>query len=272
MKNKPYFFVIPIILLGTLGSCICYTKTSQTGLSLMGAAGTILIAAYVYLELYDYQQRLQELLHLQEASIGALVELAQMRDEEVTGRHLNRLPFYAQVLAEDLGLNPEFKENIVKTIALHDIGKVAVPDSILKKPGPLNREEWIRIRRHPLAGAAVLDAISEELDGSNRQVAEYLATAQEIALNHHEKWDGSGYPQGLEGRAIPLSARVAAVCDVYDSLRSTRPYKRGFSHEEAVEIIRSGRGTHFDPRLIDSFERLAGRFEAIWEKHGEQTR
>lgn len=271
MKSKPYLFVVPIITVGTVCSYIGFCHTSKIPLLLIGAAGTGLLGVYVFFQIDSYQKQFSELLHLQKASVAALVDLARMRDEEVMGPHLNRLSFYAEILAEDLGLSPELKENIMKTIALHDIGKVAVPDSILGKPGPLDQEEWALIRRHPLTGASVLDSITKEVDISNRQVAQYLVTAREITLNHHEKWDGSGYPKGLQGESIPLSARLAAVCDVYDSLRSARPYKRAFSHQEALEIIKSGRGSHFDPQLVDSFERLAPRFAAIWEKHGEQV-
>ncbi len=269
MKQKPGICVVPIVVIGALSSFIIYYQTQNSRLAAALLALTALGGIHAYLQFRRQQAEFVEMLQVQQASMSALVDLAQLRDEEVTGRHLNRLGFYAAILTKELGLPPDLQENIAKTIALHDIGKVAVPDYILNKPGPLNQEEWALIQQHPLTGASVLDSITADINVSNTKIADYLTIAREIALNHHEKWDGSGYPQGLSGEDIPLSARIAAVCDVYDSLRSARPYKRSFSHREAVEIIRSGRGTHFDPHLVDAFERLAPRFASIWDTHGE---
>ncbi len=218
-----------------------------------------------------YQKQMGDVLALQEASVSALVDLAEMHDKNVTGAHLNRLGFYAEILAEDLGLPIDLQQNIVSTISLHDIGKVGIPDQILNKPGPLDYTEWELVQQHPERGYAVLQSLTQDMNMVDPKIIQYLVTAQEIALSHHERWDGSGYPQGLKGEEIPISARVAAVCDVYDSLRSPRPYKRPFSHQEAVAIINSGRGTHFDPNLIDSFMRTAHHFATVWEQYGEST-
>lgn len=270
MKQKPGFCVVPIVVIGTVSSFIVFYYTRNTKLSAALLALTAFGGIHVYLQFHRQREKIEEMLQIQQASMSALVDLAQLRDEAVTGRHLNRLGFYARILTRELSLDENLQNNIVKTIALHDIGKIAIPDYILNKPGPLNQEEWALIQQHPLTGASVLDSITADINVSNPKIADYLTIAREIALNHHEKWDGSGYPQGLQGEEIPLSARIAAVCDVYDSLRSVRPYKRSFSHKEAVEIIRSGKGTHFDPYLVDAFLRLAPCFANIWDTYGEQ--
>ncbi|NLM25534.1 MAG: HD domain-containing protein [Firmicutes bacterium] len=215
-----------------------------------------------------YQEQFSELSQVNQASLHALVDLAELRDSDVTGKHLNRLEHYAKILTEHLELDEELASNIMKTIALHDIGKVAVPDYILNKPGPLNDEEWKIMKEHPIRGAYILDSIHQQVKITNRAVSNYLKTAREIVLHHHEKYDGSGYPYGLKGKNIPLSARIAAICDVYDSLRSKRPYKPAYTHEEAVDIIAQGRGSHFDPELVDAFMQLADKFDQTWEQYG----
>lgn len=218
-----------------------------------------------------YRDQITELSQIHQATVHALVDLAELRDSEVTGRHLNRLSYYADLLTKQLNINPELRENIMKTIALHDIGKVAVPDQILNKPGPLNPEEWEIMKQHPCHGAEILRSINKQVEITNPAVVNYMKVAQEIALHHHEKFDGTGYPQGLKGRAIPLSARIAGLCDVYDSLRSERPYKKPFNHEDAVKVILEGRGTHFDPRVVDAFMEVVDDFAQVWEERGDKT-
>lgn len=269
-KNKAYLFVLAIAIGVPGGYALSFHVTERVFFILAFVAWNLVVLGFVHDRFSCYQQQLNDMQCLQQASVSALVNLAQMRDDAVTGSHLHRLSFYAEILAEDLNLPLEAKKNIVQTIALHDIGKVAVPDGVLNKPGPLDSQEWIMIQRHPQMGAAVLESITRDLTIADPKVLQYLITAQEIALSHHERWDGSGYPQGLQGEKIPFSARLAAVCDVYDSLRSPRPYKRPFSHEEAVVIINGGKGTHFDPKLVDSFLRLAHRFAEVWEEYGER--
>ncbi len=269
MKTKSYLNILGLTGLAVIcAMLVCgYTRgLAPAGIFLIWSGA---VGIFVYYLNRQHRAELSAALELQRASISALVDLAQMRDYDVTGSHLNRLGYYADILGTDLNLSTETKENIIKTIALHDIGKVGVPDRILNKPGPLNAEEWDIIKEHPLAGAMVLDAITKDLAKTDAKTLDYLNTAKEIALYHHEKWDGSGYPMGLKGEEIPLSARIAAVCDVYDSLRSPRPYKKPFTHEEAVAIIRSGKGSHFDPELVRCFLRLAEQFAAIWNEHGE---
>lgn len=231
----------------------------------------IVMVSIAYILYSRYQQQMADILILQRASVSALVDLAEMHDKDITGAHLHRLGFYAEILTKDLGLPEELQDNIVKTIALHDIGKVAIPDQILNKPGPLDYGEWALVQKHPERGYKVLQAITKDMNIADPEIIQYLITAQEITLSHHERWDGSGYPQGLKGEEIPISARIAAVCDVYDSLRSPRPYKRPFSHQEAVSIINSGKGTHFDPKLVDSFMRMAHHFAVVWDQYGEAS-
>lgn len=213
-----------------------------------------------------YRNQINELYQIHQATVHALVDLTELRDSEVTGRHLNRLSYYAELLADELGIDPELKENIIKTIALHDIGKVAVPDHILNKPGALNQYEWEVMKKHPTQGAGILNAITHQVEITNPAVINYMKVAQEIAYSHHEKYDGSGYPQGLKGKEIPLSARIAALCDVYDSLRSQRPYKKPYSHQVTTKIILAERGAHFDPEIVDAFITVAHQFADIWEE------
>lgn len=269
MRNKSYLSISLLIVLPILSALwlFIYSPSPIPGLIVLlwtGAAGL-----YFYHLNRRHRAELEAVLTLQRASVSALVDLAQMRDHGVTGSHMHRLTYYADVLCADLDLSPELRDIIARTISLHDIGKVGVPDRILNKPGPLTADEWAMIKQHPLAGAMVLDSITEDLTITNPEALDFLNIAKEIALYHHEKWDGSGYPMGLKGEEIPLSARIAALCDVYDSLRSPRPYKRPFTHEEAVAIVKSGKGTHFDPELVQRFLRLADHFAAIWNEHGE---
>ena len=136
---------------------------------------------------------------------------------------------------------------------LHDVGKIAVPDAILTKPGTLTDEEWVVMRRHPEAGAAILAGSS----------APVMRMAEEIALTHHERWDGGGYPHGLSGEAIPLVGRICAVCDVVDALLSPRPYKEPWPLQDALEELRSQRGRHFDPAVVDAFMTLVDDLDPL---------
>ncbi len=214
-----------------------------------------------------YEEEATEFAQLYRASLHALVDLTEMRDNDVTGKHINRLQYYTKVLAQ-LFIDNEDEINILaSTITFHDIGKVAVPDEILNKPGSLTSAEWEIMKQHPLRGAEIIDIIKRNTKINNTYVRRYLETAREIALYHHEKFDGTGYPLGLAGDAIPLSARIAALCDVYDALRSVRPYKKAFSHQQAVHKILAERGKHFDPKIIDAFVLIEAEFEQIWNDH-----
>jgi len=202
------------------------------------------------------------------SSVLALAKLAEAKDED-TGDHIDRMRSYALKLADLMKaeppfaaqISPEFLMDIEKFSPMHDIGKVGVPDGVLLKPGKLTVEEFDIMKTHPVFGAEVLRKAEENINKKGRSI---FVMGIEIANSHHEKWDGSGYPQGLKGEEIPLSARIVALADVLDALLSTRPYKRAFSFEESVEIILEGRGKHFDPRIVEIFEKNLESFRNIY--------
>lgn len=217
------------------------------------------------------QKQKDELQLTQDMTINALASLAEARDNE-TGMHIVRTQHYMRVLAQHLAqgpahhhkLTPAYIDLLYKSAPLHDIGKVGIPDAILCKPGKLTDEEFTIMKQHATIGAEALQK-AQSLLGKE---CSYLSVAMEIAQYHHEKWDGSGYPYGLKGDQIPLSARLMAVADVYDALISARVYKPAFSHEKAMAIIVEGRGAHFDPMVIDAllsqesaFKRIAATYQ-----------
>lgn len=196
-------------------------------------------------------------------TIFALARLAESRDQE-TGEHLERVRNYCNLLARELQKQPKFRNVIddcflhllYDTSPLHDIGKVAIPDSILLKPGRLTTEEFAIMKTHTLRGAETIAAMRSEFPN-----AQFLNMAHDIILSHHEKWNGTGYPYGLSGTQIPLSARIMAVADVYDALTSVRVYKAAYSHAESREIICRDSGTHFDPDVVSAFLACEAEFE-----------
>jgi putative two-component system response regulator len=167
---------------------------------------------------------------------------AEYKDNE-TGWHVLRMSHYSRILALAAGFDEAEAEDLMHAAPMHDVGKIGTPDAVLQKPGPLDEREWEVMRRHPLIGAEILGVHQSGL----------LAMASRIALAHHEKWDGSGYPQGLAGENIPIEARIVAIADVFDALTSVRPYKAAWSVETAAEQLRSQAGKHFDPRLVELF-------------------
>jgi putative two-component system response regulator len=211
------------------------------------------------------QERTKELALTQDVTIYSMASLAETRDPE-TGGHIRRTQNYVRALAEQLKGRPRFRdaldarviELLYKSAPLHDVGKVGVPDAILLKPGKLTVEEFEEMKKHTLYGRdALLSA--ENVLGTNS----FLALAKEIAYTHHEKWDGTGYPQQLTGEDIPLSGRLMALADVYDALISKRVYKPPFGHQKAVDIIREGQGSHFDPVLVECFLEIESTFREI---------
>ena len=196
------------------------------------------------------------------AMIFGLAKLADYRDTD-TGAHLERIGLYARVLAEELmtefeQIDRKWIDRLALASSLHDIGKVGIPDSVLLKPGPLSESERAQMQKHTLIGADTLLAIRGQIGGD-----EFIDMGVEIALQHHEKWDGSGYPFGLAGEDISLAARIVALADFYDAVTSRRVYKDAMSHDEAYALIRGLRGTHFDPRVADVFFANADAFDAI---------
>lgn len=208
----------------------------------------------------------------QDVAILALATLAETRDNE-TGGHILRTQNYVRALAEHLRHHPRFRDSLSdedidllhKSAPLHDIGKVGIPDRILLKPGKLTEDEWAIMKTHPDIGREAL-RVAEEQFGSTS----FLRHARDIAGTHHEKWDGSGYPRGLAGDAIPVSGRLMALADVYDALISKRVYKPAFSHEKARAIIVEGRGGHFDPDVVDAFLAIEDTFQAIARAHADE--
>ncbi|MBT3191570.1 MAG: two-component system response regulator [Verrucomicrobia bacterium] len=214
------------------------------------------------------EARTREIQRTQDVTIQALASLAETRDNE-TGSHIHRTQHYVLALAEELVTHVRFSSALddatvsllFKSAPLHDIGKVGVPDSILLKPGKLTDEEFEIMKQHARYGRDAL--LRAESDLGDETSSSFLQLARDIAYGHHEKWDGSGYPEGLAGDAIPISARLMAVADVYDALISRRCYKPPFSHEKAVSIISEGRGSHFDPAIADAFVGIHERFQQI---------
>ncbi|PIM53535.1 two-component system response regulator [Roseateles chitinivorans] len=220
-------------------------------------------AAYLEAEV---ARRTAELAAIQDVTILAMASLAETRDSD-TGNHIRRTQHYVKALAEALRghprwqalLTPEYIATLFKSAPLHDIGKVGIPDRILLKPGRFTPDEFEIMKSHPALGR---DAIAQAEAQLGTPVA-FLSTAKDIAYGHQEKWDGSGYPEGLRGEAIPLSARLMALADVYDALISRRVYKDAMPHGDAVAIIVQGRGSHFDPEVVDAFLRIQDEFQEI---------
>ncbi|RZI85520.1 MAG: two-component system response regulator [Rubrivivax sp.] len=201
--------------------------------------------------------RLIQLDRLRESTLYVMISFAEFRDQE-TGNHVKRTQEYIRVLATHLWtngqhgdqLNPHTIELMAKSAPLHDIGKVAIPDHILLKPGKLTAEEFEIMKTHAMKGWEMLRRAAHRMG----EDTDFLPYAMEIARSHHEKWDGSGYPDGLAGQAVPLSARLMAVADVYDALISRRPYKEPMSHEAARQFIEQGSGAHFDPEIVRALQ------------------
>ncbi|MBI5657849.1 MAG: two-component system response regulator [Geobacter sp.] len=214
----------------------------------------------------EVERRTNEVRALQEVTILALASLAETRDAD-TGNHLRRTQLYVRSLALHLKAHPRFREflsegNVTllyKSAPLHDIGKVGIPDRILLKPGPLEPEEDVIMKTHTRIGWDAIDHAERSLGAS----VDFLRIAKEIALSHHEKWDGTGYPAELSGDDIPISARLMAVADVYDAMISNRVYRGGMPHDKVVQILAAGTGTHFDPDIMTAFVELQDQFHRI---------
>lgn len=216
---------------------------------------------------------LQELISTQDITIVALAKLAEFRDPE-TGEHLERMREYAKVIAKELKkkdkykeyITPKYIENIYKSTPLHDIGKVGIPDDVLLKPGKLTSEEFEVMKRHSEIGG---DAISSATKLTGKKQS-FLDMGKDIAYHHHEKWNGKGYPKGLAGEAIPLTARITALADVYDALTSKRVYKEAFSHEKSRSIVIEESGEAFDPEIVEAFINTENDFKAIRREHKDK--
>lgn len=242
------------------------------------SAGVVKIRAGLHIELGSYRRKLEVMVELrtdqlrrtQDCILDMLANMTAYRNGE-TGAHIKRTTFYTQAMVEKLQSEPRpgyqlseaYAQAIVKSAKLHDIGKVAMPDMILLKPNQLDHDEYEIIKQHTVYGAQILDNAMDDLGDTSS----FLNVAREVIIGHHERWDGTGYPYGVCGGEIPLSARIVAIADVYDALISRRPYKEPFSHAEAVEILQKDAGTHFDPTLMELVEGIFDRFEVIAREH-----
>lgn len=226
---------------------------------------------------YYYTERLQtdvarktkKVIAMQRSLIGSFATIIEARDG-ITGLHIKNTGNFVKVLTHAMlydsrftsQMTSEYAEMVADAAHLHDIGKISIPDSILQKKGKLTDEEFAIMKSHPVEGARILDETLKWVESD-----EYFQIAHDMALYHHEKYDGTGYPEGLSGESIPLSARIMAVADVYDALRSSRHYKEGFTREKSVAILKENRGTHFDPDITDIFLDHIDEIENVFEVH-----
>jgi len=219
-----------------------------------------------HLSLYDQSRHLEQtvksrtkdLIQTQLQIIQRLGRAAEFKDNE-TGLHVIRMSHYSRLIAESLDLPESYSDLIFKAAPMHDVGKIGIPDSALLKPGKLDEKEWELMQQHPQFGADIIGSHDSEL----------LKEAQTIALAHHEKWDGSGYPNGISGKDIPLSARIIAIADVFDALTTARPYKKAWPVEDAVKFIDEESGKHFDPELVTIFHEVLPDILDIKEEYAE---
>ncbi|MDR0347033.1 MAG: response regulator [Coriobacteriales bacterium] len=242
--------------------------------------GSLLTRVRLQLELYRHRHRLEELVETRteelrmvnqkleqrdKITLDLLAKASDMRDHE-TGEHIERVSLFTEVLVKDIIENPhegymvseQYGRDIVDAVKLHDLGKLAMPDNVLLKPGKLTEEEFAIIKTHPIHGSKMLSQAIEKMGEDS-----LLRIAFEIVYGHHEKWDGSGYPNGIKGDKIPLSARISAVADVFDALTSSRPYKRAWTPREAFQLIYADAGKHFDPYLTEIVKRHEDEFIQI---------
>ncbi len=247
--------------------------------------GEVLSRVDVHLKIFNLQQELKRRQHdledlveakakevtdMQLATIFALVRLTDRRDDKIGG-HLERTQLLCASLARKLSETPKFQNRIdeafisslFKAAPLHDIGKVGIPDHIYLKPGRLTPEEFATMQHHTQIGAQTLEKVLQKFPDNL-----LIRMGVEIARYHHERWDGQGYPEGLSGEAIPLSARIMAVADVFDALRMVRPYKKPIPHKDSVAVIREGRGSHFDPDVVDAFLSIESELENLYPAAG----
>jgi putative two-component system response regulator len=267
LKSDPFTRSIPILFVTALTE----GKDEAEGLSLGAVdyitkplnASIVLARIRTQITLLQYQrnleqklaERTEEIVHTRMEVIRQLGRAAEYKDNE-TGTHILRMSAYAKIIAQKIGLDTARTELIFLSAAMHDIGKIGTPDSILKKEGALSLEEWEIVKEHPLQGAEII---------GNHQSA-LLQTARIVALTHHEKFDGTGYPYGIKGHDIPLTGRIVAIADVFDALTSKRPYKEAWSMEQAVAYLEEQKGKHFDPELVDAFLSCEEEIKAIMEQ------
>ena len=291
LKSMPGLSEIPVLFLSalsdvedkvkafTVGGVDYITKPFQEK-EVLARVHTHLVIRQMHAELLAYNQQLESLVvermkdvyDSQMATLAAISVLAEWRDED-TGVHIERTRQFCRVLAQDLAerteynseINESFIDIIYHAAPLHDIGKIAIPDTILLKPGKLTPEEFECMKKHTLIGARTLETVQKTYRKNT-----FIDTGIKLAQSHHEKWDGSGYPDGLKGADIPLVGRIMAIADVYDALRAKRPYKEPMPHEAACALIRDGMGKHFDPDLVECFIRHESEFDEIFRNESQK--
>ncbi|GAB4480772.1 MAG: two-component system response regulator [Anaerolineales bacterium] len=276
LKTNSLTYKIPVIFVSAMSEVVDESRGFEVGavdyITKPVSAPIVRARVKTHLQLYDQNrlleervlQRTQELEEAHDVTINGFATLAEFRDQE-TGAHILRTRQYVRLLAQYLSVHPRFVTQLrseeidllYKSAPLHDIGKIAVPDRILLKPGKLTPEEFEEMKKHTIYGYDALTRAEQTANGAHNS---FLRLAREIAYTHHEKWDGSGYPQGLAGDAIPVSGRLMALADIYDALISKRVYKDALPHDLAVEIISSERGRHLDPDVVDAFLDLQDTF------------
>lgn len=279
IKEQLYCNDTPIIILfnkpNTSFEAQCFEQGIADFIIKPFSEQTLIIKIKRYLDIIDYKKSLESMLEektktilkLQDAMLLSLAELVECRDEN-TGGHIKRTGIYVKILAEELAKNSIYKniltadfiKDINRSAPLHDIGKIGINDNILLKASSLNETEFEYIKKHAQLGGDTLQKIISEIENDINEDC-FLYTAKDMAHYHHEKWDGTGYPTGLKGEEIPISARIMAIADVYDALTTSRPYKKAYSHEEAVNLIINGKNTMFDPKIIDIFEKIHFKFK-----------
>lgn len=269
---------IPIILITALDTCKNHVKALELGvddfLSKTAEPEEIIARVQSHLktkqlndQLKRYRKSLEQKVELKTAQlknasleiIWRLTAASEYRDNE-TGAHIKRMSHYSAAIAEQMGLSAKTTESILYATPMHDIGKIGIPDRILLKPGRLDPQEWLIMKMHPLIGANILKGCEIGI----------VRMGAMIALTHHEKWDGSGYPNRLKSRQIPLIGRIAALADVFDALTSKRPYKKAFPVDKSYKIIQQERGRHFDPDVVDAFFAIQDKIRAIKERFKDE--
>lgn len=271
LKRNPDTRSIPVIFVSAMNE----VEDERRGLEL-GAVdyifkpispAIVLARVRTHLALYDrnrelarqVRERTAELLNTRQQIIHRLGRAVEFRDNE-TGNHIIRMSHFCRLIGAAAGLGERGVEVLYHAAPMHDVGKIGIPDHILLKPGALDPEEWAIMKRHPEIGAEIIGQHGDEL----------LQAARTIALCHHEKWDGSGYPRGLRGREIPLMARIAALADVFDALTTARPYKKPWTVEEAIAYVEAQAGKHFDPALMEPFHRVLPQLLAVREQFADR--
>jgi len=220
-------------------------------------------------QLHDIREYAENTIRMQNGLMVLMADMVEIRDSD-TGDHIQKTAAYVQIILEGLHLKgydpeiltPQYKEDVIRSAPLHDIGKIKIPDAILNKPGKLTDEEYEIMKTHTVIGRDIIDKAISEIEGDG-----FLREARNMVAYHHERWDGKGYPEGLKGEDIPLSARIMAVADVFDALASPRVYKPAFTLEESLKIIEEGKGTQFDPQCVEVFLESLPKIKNVLKHH-----